>query len=96
MTQYKERIERQKLLLEAEAWANGVKSIHSFDSNRSRLWYDDREPEGKVFDIMYNDQRIERTLKSGEIVLLSGEQLDGDELISAYQDAKNNGRKIRT
>lgn len=88
MTQYRERIERQKLLLEAEKWAQGVKFIYGFDSDKTRHWYDDREPEGNVFDIMYNDHRIERTLESGKVVLLVGEQLEGDALISAYKDAK--------
>lgn len=88
MTQYRERIERQKLLLEAENWAKGVKFMYGFDSNLTRHWYDDREPEGNVFDIMYNDNRIERTLESGEVVLLVGEQLEGDDLISAYTDSK--------
>jgi len=87
MSQYKELVERQQLLLKAEEWAKGVKFMYGFDSNKTRHWYDDRKPEGNVFDIMYNDQRIERTLSSGEVVLIIGNQLSGDELILSYQEA---------
>ena len=86
MTQYRERIERQKLLLRAEEWAKGVKMITSFDTNKSRVWYDNREPEGQVMDVVYNDQRIERTiLETGEKIIILGELLTGDDLIMEYQ-----------
>jgi len=89
MTQYKERIERQKLLLEAEAWAMGVRMITSFDTNVSRVWYDNREPEGKVMDVVYNDQRIERTiLETQEKTTILGQKLSGDELVWAYQQSQ--------
>lgn len=89
MTQYRERIERQKLLLRAEEWAMGVKMITSFDTNTSRVWYDDREPEGNVLDVVYNDQRIERTiLETEEKIIILGEKLSGDDLIYAYQQSR--------
>jgi hypothetical protein len=89
MTQYKERIERQKLLLEAEEWAMGVRMITSFDTNVSRVWYDNREPEGKVMDVVYNDQRIERTiLETQEKITILGQKLSGDELVWAYQQSQ--------
>ena len=86
MTQYRELLERQKLLLKAEEWASGIKMMTSFDTNKSRVWYDNREPEGHVLDVVYNDQRIERTiLETGEKIVILGELLTGDDLIREYQ-----------
>ena len=40
MTQYNETVERQRLKLEAEDWALGVRSLHGH--RLSSMWYDDR------------------------------------------------------
>jgi len=86
MSEYKQQVERQRLLLEAEAWSKSVKDIHIH--SLSSMWYDDRPQDtadGKsVTDISYNSGRIERTLENGEKVYF-GELLTGNELIQEYQ-----------
>ena len=57
MTQYDETVENQRLLLEAEEWSKGIRSMHahSLDS----MWYDTRPQDtadGKtVVDTQYNN-----------------------------------------
>jgi len=86
MTQYEDRVERQRLLLEAEEWAQGVSGIHAHSLNS--MWYDDRPEDtadGKgVVDRTFNSGLIERTLRDGSVVYF-GEKLTGDELINEYQ-----------
>lgn len=86
MTQYDNEVERQRLLLEAEDWAMGVKSlhVHSFTS----MWYDDRPQDtnnGKesVTDVEYNCGLIKRS-KDGKHIHTFGKALKGDALIDAY------------
>ena len=85
MGQYDDKVERQRLLLEAEAWAEGVRSLHAH--SLSSMWYDDRPQDtadGKgVVDRQFNSGLIERTLDDGTIVYF-GEKLKGDELVSEY------------
>lgn len=86
MTQYDERVEQQRLRIEAQEWAKGVKSLHahSLDS----MWYDDRPgdtADGKnVIDMEFNDGSVRRTLADGETVIL-GTALTGEELIRTYR-----------
>ena len=85
MTQYKNQVERQAKLLEAEEWAKGVKGMHAHSI--SSMWYDTRpqDTDGKsVLDIEYNDGLIERRLESGEIIYF-GEKLTGDDLIYEWE-----------
>jgi len=85
MGQYEYRVERQRLKLEAEEWANGIKCLHAHQIKS--MWYDNRPQdtdESPVLDIQYNDGRIERRIqKTGEVVWL-GEQVIGEELVHAY------------
>ncbi len=85
MTQFDDRVEKQRLKLEAEKWANGIKCLHSHQIKS--MWYDDRPQdtdESPVMDIQYNDGRIRRTInKTGEVVWM-GEQIKGEELVHAY------------
>lgn len=85
MTQYKQEVNKQRLLLEAEEWSKSVKSlhVHSLDS----MWYDNRPEDtenGKsVTDVEYNSGLIERTLSNGEIVYF-GQKLRGEDLIREF------------
>lgn len=82
MTEHNKRVQRQRLLLEAEEWAGGVKSIHahSFTS----MWYDTRKNDGSVTDIEYNNGVVQRTITAtGEIVYF-GEALTGQALLDSY------------
>tara|TARA_B100000941_G_C28226245_1_gene409206 strand:+ start:235 stop:507 length:273 start_codon:yes stop_codon:yes gene_type:complete len=85
MSQYDDKVERQRLLLEAEEWANGINSIH-IHSLKS-MWYDDRPQDtdtGNVTDTQFNDGRITRE-KGGKLLhTWNNEQVTGDDLISRY------------
>ena len=85
MGQYDDKVERQRKLLEAEEWSQGVKSLHAHSLNS--MWYDDRpqDTDGKsVIDKIYNNGLVERRLESGEIVYF-GKKLTGDELIYEWE-----------
>ena len=85
MTQFNDKVEHQRLKLEAEQWANGIKSIHAHQIKS--MWYDDRPQdtdEGPVMDIQYNDGRIERKIQTTGKVVWFGKQVIGEELIHAY------------
>ena len=64
MTEYDARVERQRLLLEAEEWANGVRSLHSH--RLKSMWYDTRPQDTDngqyVIDKQYNGSEIERSI----------------------------------
>ena len=85
MTQFGSIVRRQRLLLEAEAWAQEVEHYH-FHS-LSNMWYDTRPEDtadGKyVRDTLYKDGNVERELEDGTIVYL-GTKLTGDALINKY------------
>lgn len=85
MGQYDDKVERQRVLLQAEEWAKAVKSIHAHSLNS--MWYDNRpqdtEDERSVLDIEYNNGLIERKTHDGFTVYF-GEKLTGDELIQEY------------
>ena len=85
MTEFDGRVERQRLLLEAEEWAKGIRSLHAHSLNS--MWYDNRPQDtedGKgVVDTQYNNGLIRRTLNDGTTVYF-GEELVGEELVRAY------------
>lgn len=87
MTQYDDKVEFQRLTLEAEQWAKIPRSIHIH--RLTSMWYetedskDDLE-EGNVTDIQYNSGRIERK-RNGKLIRTFGKALKGEELVRAYQ-----------
>lgn len=84
MTQYDERVQYQREVLEAEEWAKGIKSIHIHSENS--MWYDDRPHDtmkGTVTDTQYNSGIIVRT-RRGKHIHTFGKVLTGDELVRAY------------
>ena len=83
MTQYEELVEKQRIKIEAEKWASGIKCIHSHSSDS--MWYAPDRSDGSVLDIEYNDGSVMRTIKSTDEVVMLGKRLSGDELVSAYQ-----------
>lgn len=72
MTQYDERVEMQKRILEAEKFKDEPTCLHahSLDS----MWYETekskKDTKKGVLDVQYMDGRIERTLKNGKKYLL--------------------------
>tara|TARA_B100001939_G_C16685934_1_gene506451 strand:+ start:82 stop:372 length:291 start_codon:yes stop_codon:yes gene_type:complete len=94
MTEYSDIVEKQKAILAAEEMRNMVESlqVHSLNS----MWYDNRpqdtENNKMVTDIMYMDERIERTLSDGTIILMQ-QGLKGEDFIRKVErymeDQKN-------
>ena len=68
MSQYDSRVEKQRLKIEAEEWAKGVKSLHahSLDSMHYDNRPQDTEDGKNVMDIEFNDGSVKRTLQNGE------------------------------
>ena len=60
MGQFNDRVEKQRLKIEAEEWAKGVRSLHAH--SLTSLWYDNGREDGSVLDIQYNDGRVERKI----------------------------------
>ena len=87
MGEYDYRVQRQKVLLEAEEWADGVKSIHVHGI--TSMYYEtaeskaDIEKNGQVTDTEYNSGLIVRTRDNKEICTF-GIRKTGDDLIDAY------------
>jgi len=85
MGQYKDKVERQRLLLEAEKWAEGVKDIHVHSMNS--MWYDDKPEDTannkNVTDTTFNSGLIKRE-QNGKVLRYFGEKLTGDALIDDY------------
>ena len=66
MGQYADRVDRQRRMLEAEEWAEGIRSVHTHSI--SSMWYDNRPEDTKlhsVVDTQFNDNSILRRLKDG-------------------------------
>lgn len=86
MTEFRSKVERQRILLEAEEWAKGVSGIHIHSLNS--MWYDtrpqDTQGDKSVIDTTYNSGLIERQCDDGCTVYF-GKELEGDELIDLYQ-----------
>jgi len=95
MGQYDEVVQRQRVLLEAEEWANGIKSLHSH--RLSSMWYDDRPQDTEngqfVVDRQFNGGEIERTIYNADGknigTYIFGRRLTGDDLISEYTKYQN-------
>ena len=85
MTEYKDAVEEQRLILQAEKWAKEIKSIHIH--SLSSMWYDDRPEDtadGKmVTDTEYNDNRIVRE-QDGKIIHIWGEKKSAKELVQSF------------
>ena len=82
MSEHKEIVERQRLLLEAEAWSKVVKTLHAHAL--SSMWYDDRGNDGSVMDTEYNSGLIKREIVETDEVVYFGKKLTGDDLIDQY------------
>ena len=91
MSEYRERVEKQAIQLDAEEWAKGIKSIHAHST--SSMWYDTRPQdteEGKsVVDTQYNSGVIKRDILSTNEVFIFGKALTGQELVDEYRKHTN-------
>ena len=71
MTQFKQLVEAQRQLLEAEKYRDELISTHTH--KLKSMWYESRPTdtdEGYVTDYQYMDGRIERTLANGKIITM--------------------------
>tara|TARA_B100000902_G_scaffold300835_1_gene288503 strand:- start:659 stop:937 length:279 start_codon:yes stop_codon:yes gene_type:complete len=92
MTQHSEIVEQQRLLIAAEKWAVGVKSLHVHSSNS--MHYDDRpeDTEGKsVTDIEYYGGWIERW-QDNQHIHTFGKKMGRKELLEAYGRVQSDQR----
>ena len=91
MTQYDETVNNQRLLLEAEEWAKGIKSIHAH--SMSSMWYDtrpqDTEKGKSVVGTQYNNGVIRRDILSTNEVFMFGKALTGQALVDEYRKYTN-------
>ena len=86
MGQYDEVVERQRLLLAAEEWAEGCSGLHSH--RLDSMWYDTRPQDtadGKhVIDTEFNNGTVRREMSNGEVFIF-GKALTGRDLVDAYR-----------
>ena len=88
MGEFDYRVQRQKVLLEAEEWADGIKSVHTHSI--TSMYYETAESKadilknGYVTDTEYNSGLIVRE-RNGKEVCTFGIRKSGDDLIDAYQ-----------
>jgi len=88
MTQYNDRVAKQKLKLAADKWANGVRCLHAHQLKS--MWYDDRPQDtanSPVSDLEFNDGRIQRTIiNTGEVIWMNtSNQVTGEELVYEFE-----------
>lgn len=86
MSEYDEVVEKQRMILEAEKWAKGIRTLHVH--SLSSMHYDDRPQDtadGKsVTDKEFNNGIIERT-QEGVLIHTFGEELTGEDLLASYR-----------
>ena len=86
MTEFDDKVERQRLLLKAEEWAKIPKSVHIH--RLESMWYENEESKkflenGNVVDISYHNGTTIRQ-QGGKTVYTFGKEITGDDLIRAY------------
>tara|TARA_B100000287_G_C20415134_1_gene695233 strand:- start:190 stop:465 length:276 start_codon:yes stop_codon:yes gene_type:complete len=86
MTQFDEVVENQRLLLEAEKWAETPKTVHIH--RLSSMWYETEESKedfenGNVTDTQYNSGLIVRQ-QNGKVIRTFGTRATGEKLIDLY------------
>jgi len=72
MTEFSDIVDKQRIILKAEELRDSIENMHIH--GLSSMWYDNRpqDTEGNktVTDITYMDDRIERTLPDGTIIIM--------------------------
>ena len=90
MTEYTEEVTKQKLLLEAEAWAKEIKQVHTFNSNSTNMAYNYPNPDrdGYVTDTTFNDGTVERVIHSSGQKKYFGTKPNNDTLLHIFKRSK--------
>ena len=91
MTEYDGAVERQRLLLEAEEWADSPNSILIHQT--TSMWYETEDSKrdfenGSVTDTQYNSGLIERT-QNGKLIRTFGYRKTGQDLIDLFERGGN-------
>lgn len=85
MTQYDETVDKQRIMLEAEAWAKNVACIHVHSTGS--MHYDDHPEDTadgqNVTDVEYNCGLVKRS-RGGVPLRTFGVELKGEALYDAY------------
>lgn len=86
MGQYDDKVQRQRILLAAEKWADSPQSVHVH--GLKSMWYETEESvkdfeNGNVTDTVFNSGLIERK-QQGKLIRTFGYRLTGDALIDSY------------
>ena len=88
MGEFDYRVQRQRVLLEAEKWAEGIKSIHTHGI--TTMYYEtketkaDIEKNGHVTDTEYNSGLIVRE-RDGKEICTFGIRKTGDALLDKWR-----------
>jgi len=85
MTEHQDSVSQQKLLLEAEEWAEEVKCIHIHQ--RQSMWYDNRPQDTanrNVMDVQHNSGIIKR-YRNNKLIHVFGSKKSGKELVDLYR-----------
>jgi len=83
MTQYDERVEKQRLKLDAEEWGSRVKDLHAFNSDDCMMSYTDRK-DGRVIDTRYNNGRIRRYIVEQDKYVEIGKLMPKKSIINQF------------
>ena len=90
MTQYTHLIQEAREKEAAEKWGKRISLIHAFNTDNTKMWYEERPDDGRVIDTCYNDGRIERWLPERNKTIWMGEIIQGKALlhraIKAFSD----------
>tara|TARA_B110000285_G_C14906772_1_gene505930 strand:- start:350 stop:616 length:267 start_codon:yes stop_codon:yes gene_type:complete len=84
MSEHDEVVEYQRVLLMAEEWAKGVRTVHVH--SLSSMWYDTRPQDTAdkaVTDTEYNNGVIKRS-RNGVLIHTFGKALKGKALVESY------------
>ena len=82
MTQYDNIVEKQRLMIQAKEWQNGISSLHAHALDS--MAYAEGRIDGSVMDITYNDGLIKREIQDTGEVVYFGKRLTGDELLDDF------------
>ena len=90
MSEYKNKVGEQELILKAEACAKVISNIHTFDSDTTTMGYDypNTTREGYVTDTTFNDGRVERLVHKTQKRYTIGKKLNSVDLLTKYQRGK--------
>lgn len=83
MTQYDERVEKQRLKIAAEEWGEQVKDLHVFNSDTTSMCYTERK-DGRVIDTRFNNGRIRRYIVKTEKYVEIGKLLPRKNIIGEF------------